>query len=119
MKENSIDRCEAILPIAAGAEMIALFNEGYKRSCDANGYKSKVILCRTTEAYMPPVGQNIRRLRLAHGMTQRQLAYELRVSMQAVSKWERGQAYPDMSLLVPIARLFSITLDELFGCERV
>ena len=105
------------MPVAAGAEMISLFDDGYKRSCDAVGRGSKVILCRTTEEYMPPVGQNIRNLRLACGMTQRQLAYKLRVSMQAVSKWERGQAYPDMSLLVPIARLFSVTLDELFGCE--
>ncbi len=116
MKENSIKRYESALPVAAGAEMIALFNEGYKRSCDAIAHESKVILCRTTEAYMPPVGQNIRKLRLAQGMTQRQLAYYLKVSMQAVSKWEREQAYPDMSLLVPIARLFSVTLDELFGC---
>ena len=62
-----------------------------------------------------PLGSNIRRLRKEREMTQRQLAYHLRVSVQAVSKWERGCAYPDIALLVPIARLFSVTLDELFG----
>ena len=36
-----------------------------------------------------PLGTNIRRLREAQGMTQRQVAYTLRVSTQAVSKWER------------------------------
>ena len=50
-------------------------------------------------------------------MTQRQLAWHLLVSVQAVSKWERGQAYPDLALLIPIARLFDVTLDELFGRE--
>ena len=52
-------------------------------------------------------------------MTQRQLAWHLRVSIQAVSKWERGRAYPDVELLIPIARLFSVTLDELFGRNDV
>ena len=52
-------------------------------------------------------------------MTQRELAWHLRVSVQAVSKWERGSAYPDLALLLPIARLFSVTLDELFGREEI
>ena len=64
-----------------------------------------------------PLGRNIRHLRMAKGMTQRQLADHLHVSVQAVSKWETGGAYPDLVLLLPIARLFSVTLDELFGRE--
>ena len=64
-----------------------------------------------------PLGRQIRRLRISHQMTQRELAFHLRVSVQAVSKWERGCAYPDVSLLLPIAELFSVTLDELFGRE--
>jgi putative transcriptional regulator len=48
-------------------------------------------------------------------MTQRELAWHLRVSVQAVSKWETGISYPDLTLLLPIARLFSVSLDELFG----
>ena len=62
-----------------------------------------------------PLGVNIKKMRLATGMTQRQLAYQLRISVQAVSKWERGLTYPDVTLLLPIAELFGVTLDELFG----
>ncbi len=62
-----------------------------------------------------PLGENIKRLRMEKGWTQRRLAYYLKVSEQAVSKWERAQAYPDITLLVPIARLFSVSLDVLFG----
>lgn len=65
-----------------------------------------------------PLGRNIRRLRVSHQMTQRELAFHLRVSVQAVSKWERGTSFPDLTLLVPIAELFSVTLDELFGRDE-
>ena len=64
-----------------------------------------------------PLGRNIRKLRLSKGMTQRQLAEHLHVSVQAVSKWETRGAYPDLVLLLPIASLFSVTLDELFSRE--
>lgn len=123
VKTNDLYRCDAEgenIPVAAGAEMLSLFVKGHRSSCAvkvADKTADRVILCRFAESYLPPIGQNIRNLRLADGMTQRQLAYHLRVSTQAVSKWERGQAYPDMTLLVPIARLFSVTLDELFGCD--
>ena len=62
-----------------------------------------------------PIGANILRLRRSHDMTQRQLAHALRVTVQAVSKWEGEKGYPDLTLLVPIANLFDVTLDELFG----
>ena len=61
------------------------------------------------------LGSNIKKLRKEHKMTQRQLASQLKISVQAVSKWERHCSYPDVSLLVPISRIFSVTLDELFG----
>ncbi len=63
------------------------------------------------------LGRNIKRLRTERNMTQRQLAYQLRVTVQAVSKWEQGRSLPDLMLLVPIADLFAVTLDELFGRE--
>ena len=66
-----------------------------------------------------PLGQNIRRLRKEHHMTQRELAWYLQVSVQAVSKWELGYTYPDLSMLLPIARLFSVSLDQLFGRDDV
>ena len=66
-----------------------------------------------------PLGQNIRRLRIEKNMTQSELAYHLHVSAQAVSKWERNCAYPDLALLLPIARLFSVSIDELFENKNV
>ena len=65
------------------------------------------------------IGNKIRELRMSCNMTQADLGDAVGVSMQAVSKWERGRAYPDVELLVPIARLFSVTLDELFGRNDV
>lgn len=60
------------------------------------------------------IGENIRQLRSKSGLTQRALAYELQISIQAVSKWESGKSYPDITLLPVIAKLFSVTLDQLF-----
>ena len=61
------------------------------------------------------IGENIRRLRGERSLTQEQLAYELKVSPQAVSRWETGGALPDISMLPVIADFFDVTLDELMG----
>ena len=50
------------------------------------------------------IGGNIAALRKAKGLTQEQLADMLGVSAPAVSKWETGSSYPDISLLCPLAR---------------
>ncbi|MVB09659.1 helix-turn-helix protein [Caprobacter fermentans] len=63
------------------------------------------------------IGKNIQNKRKAMGLTQDQLATALGVSIAAVSKWETGGAYPDITLLAPIARLLGITVDELLGFE--
>ena len=64
-----------------------------------------------------PIGKNIQNKRKAMGMTQDQLATALGVSIAAVSKWETGGAYPDITLLAPIARLLDVTVDDLLGFE--
>ena len=61
-----------------------------------------------------PIGKNIKALRTSTGLTQRALAYQLQVSVQAVSKWEQERSYPDVTLLPRIAKLFSVTIDRLF-----
>ncbi|MBQ8323928.1 MAG: helix-turn-helix transcriptional regulator [Clostridia bacterium] len=61
------------------------------------------------------IGSNIRKLRIQRSMTQREVANTLCVTVQAVSKWEQGRSYPDLPLLLPIANMFSVTLDELFS----
>lgn len=53
-------------------------------------------------------------MRIEANLSQAKLAEILRVSPQAVSKWERGVALPDIDLLIPLADVFSLTLDELF-----
>ena len=60
------------------------------------------------------IGEKIRILRKNNGMTQEQLAEVLEISTPAVSKWESGQTYPDISLLPIIARYFEVTIDFLF-----
>ncbi len=62
-----------------------------------------------------PIGKNIKELRISAGLTQRALAYKLRVSVQAVSKWEQERSLPDITLLPDIAKLFSVSIDRLFN----
>lgn len=61
------------------------------------------------------LGENIRRYRKRIDWTQEQLADRLGVSYQSVSRWECGDGYPDMEHLPTLARLFSVTIDELIG----
>jgi len=63
------------------------------------------------------MGQVIRRLRKEHNLTQEELAEQLNVSNQAVSKWECGDGMPDISQVVPLASVFGVTTDVLFGIE--
>lgn len=64
------------------------------------------------------IGENIKRLRRTKDITQEQLADILGISSAAVSKWERGDTYPDISLLPVLSRFFGVSLDELMGCDR-
>ena len=60
------------------------------------------------------IGKNIKRLRQNKSLTQEQLAQALHVSNQAVSKWEKETALPDITFLPQLADYFGITIDELF-----
>ena len=51
------------------------------------------------------------------GLTQAQLAEQLHVTDKAVSKWERGLSYPDVTLLEPMADVFGISIDALLRCQ--
>lgn len=61
------------------------------------------------------VGRKIRFLREKRGLKQINLANALQVSPQAVSKWEKGANYPDLSALTKIAGLFDVSTDYLLG----
>ena len=60
-------------------------------------------------------GKALSTLRKRADMTQNEVADRLNLSRQAISKYERGESFPDISVLVMIAELFDVTLDELIG----
>ena len=64
------------------------------------------------------IGKFIAVLRKANGMTQKDLADRLFVSDKTVSRWERDEGAPDLSLIPVIAELFGVTCDELLRGER-
>lgn len=64
-------------------------------------------------------GTMIRRLRESRNMTQHQLAEMISVSDKAVSKWETGRGYPDISLVEPLAKALGVSIIELFSGEDV
>ncbi|MCC8098735.1 MAG: helix-turn-helix domain-containing protein [Clostridiales bacterium] len=64
------------------------------------------------------IGKFIAVLRKANGMTQKELAERLNVSDKAVSRWERDESLPDLTLIPVIAELFGVTTDELLRGER-
>ena len=63
------------------------------------------------------IGEKIRKLRKENQVTQEVLAAHLRVTYQAVSKWETGRSEPDILLLPQIANFFHVSIDELFEQE--
>ena len=67
---------------------------------------------------MMEMGQKIKQLRFKAGLTQEQLAEQMGVSAQSVSKWETGASMPDISLLPILAETFGVSIDELFDLTR-
>lgn len=63
------------------------------------------------------MGQTIRRLRMEQNLTQETLADLLGVTSQAVSKWENDVGMPDIAQIVPLAGVFGVTTDVLFGLD--
>ena len=61
------------------------------------------------------MGQIIKRLRKERGLTQEELAEQLNISAPAISKWENDIGMPDISQVVPLANLFDVPTDVLFG----
>ena len=64
------------------------------------------------------IANNIATLRRESGMTQTALAEQLNYSDKAISKWERGESVPDISVLKSIADLFGVTVDYLIEAEH-
>ncbi len=64
------------------------------------------------------IAANISELRRQNGVTQLELAERLNYSDKAVSKWERGESYPDVATLKEIAEMFSVTVDYFLQAEH-
>ena len=64
------------------------------------------------------IAKNITDLRLKNGYTQIQLASILNYSDKAISKWERAESIPDITVLKEIADLFNVTVDYLLTLEH-
>lgn len=64
------------------------------------------------------VGKFIQKKRKEFKMTQKDLAKEVRVTEQAVSKWERGLAYPDITLIPKIAEIFDVSVEDIMLSEN-
>lgn len=65
------------------------------------------------------IGQNLKRLRKARDLTQEEVAKHLGISFQSISKWERNDGYPDITMLPALARYYGITVDELIGLSDI
>lgn len=63
-------------------------------------------------------GTTFSKLRKDKGLTQDEVARKLNISPQAISKWENDLSYPDVALLVEIAKIFNVTVDELLGNKQ-
>ena len=64
------------------------------------------------------VGENIKRLRMEHHMTQKELADRLFVTAQAVSRWEKGDVEPSLRTIAELAKIFGVPSDVLLGIEE-
>ena len=65
------------------------------------------------------IAGNLKRLRKGKDLTQDELAGFLGISFQAISKWERGDGYPDITFLPVLANFFNVTIDALVGMDEI
>ena len=64
-------------------------------------------------------GEFIAQLRKGKNLTQKQLAQEISVTDKAVSRWETGKGYPDVTSLLRISEIFDVSVNELLKGARI
>ena len=62
-------------------------------------------------------GDNLRQIRKSKKMSQEQLAEKVNVSRQSVSKWETGEAYPEMNNILELCKIFNCKINELIHAD--
>ncbi len=65
------------------------------------------------------IGQNLKNFRKARKLTQEEVAKHLGISFQSISKWERNDGYPDITMLPVLARYYGVTIDDLIGMNEI
>lgn len=65
------------------------------------------------------IGEKLKKLRRSKDLTQEEVATHLGISFQAISKWERGEGYPDITMLPILANYYQVTVDELIGMDEI
>lgn len=65
------------------------------------------------------IAENLKALRKEKDMTQEEISELLGLSAQSVSKWERGETMPDITLLPALANLYKVSIDTLIGMNRI
>ena len=64
------------------------------------------------------IGRFLKKLRKENGMTQEQLAEQLNVASRTVSRWENAKTMPDFDVLIELAKLYDVSVDELLNGAR-
>lgn len=65
------------------------------------------------------LSENLRKYRILKNLTQEDVAEYLAITPQSVSKWERGESYPDITLLPALANIFETSIDLLVGMDTI
>ena len=65
------------------------------------------------------IAENLKALRKSREWTQEEMAEAVGVSPQSVSKWERGDTYPDITLLPALANLYKVSVDAIIGMDKI
>lgn len=86
----------------------------YNKANEADLHRKTARECKEMKLM---IGENIKRLRRERDMTQEELAEQLGVTFQSVSRWENNACYPDMEMVPVIAEFFDISVDKLMGLD--
>ncbi len=65
------------------------------------------------------LSENLKKYRLLKNLTQEDVAEYLNITPQSVSKWERGESYPDITFLPALANIFETSIDLLIGMDTI